>query len=124
MAQKGFVAPLLPTSPKADDWELFNWQFRNYLTIVDATDTQKLPLFLNCIEKDGLLLFCGLPEPKTTYEEAIARYTVYFTGRTSVLLRCKKFYKQGKPNMSLFPVSWCGCGGFHKNAILVQPPIH
>ena len=110
MAQKGFIAPLLPTFPRVDGWELFKQQFYNYLTIVDTTDAQKLPLFLNCIGKDGLLLFDGLPEPKTTYEEGIVRFMVYFTGRTSVLLRCKKFYKarqaQHEPVSSFVVCLW------------------
>ena len=93
MAHKSFVAPLFPTAPKADDLNFFYRQFGNYLTIVDATNAQNLPLFLNCIGKDGLLLYDGLPDPKSTYEETIARFKACFTGRTSVLLRRKQFYE-------------------------------
>ena len=89
----GFAAPILPASPKVDDWEYFHRQFTNYLVIVDATAAQRLPLFLNCLGRDGLLLYNGLPEPKTTYEETVERFAHYFTGRTSILLRRKQFYE-------------------------------
>ena len=89
----GFTSPMLPAAPKAEDWDYFYRQFSNYLVIVDATAAQRLPLFLNCLGRDGLLLFDGLPNPKTTYEEAVERFAHYFTGRTSILLRRKQFYE-------------------------------
>ena len=39
------------------------------------------------------MLYDGLPEPKTTYEETVERFAHYFTGRTSILLRRKQFYE-------------------------------
>ena len=57
----GFVSPILPASPKAEDWDYFHRQFTSYLVIVDATAAQRLSFFLNCLGRDGLLLFDGLP---------------------------------------------------------------
>ena len=87
------MSPILPASPKAEDWDYFHRQFTNYLVIVDATAAQWLPLFLNCLGRDGLLLFDGLPEPKTTYKETVKWFAHYFTGRTSILLCRKQFYE-------------------------------
>ena len=90
---RSFQAPVLPAAPRADDWDFFYRQFSNYLTIVEAKDEQKLPLFLNSLGRDGLLLYDGLPNPKSTYKETIERFQTYYTGRTSVLLQCKQFYE-------------------------------
>ena len=90
---RSFQAPVLPAAPRADDWDFFYRQFSNYLTIVEAKDEQKLPLFLNSLGRDGLLLYDGLPNPKSTYKETIERFQTYYTGRTSVLLRRKQFYE-------------------------------
>ncbi len=88
-----FTAPLFPTNPKADDWDFFQRQFGNYIAIVEAKEEQKLPLFLNCLGRDGLMLYDRLPAPKTLYEDAIAWFTEHFSGRTSVLLKRKQFYE-------------------------------
>lgn len=92
-----FVAPILCANPKESDWKFFKRQFENYLKIVKADDSQKLPLFHNCIGRDGLLIYDGLPTPKDTYADTLAKFDEHFSGRTSVLLKRKNFYeaKQG-----------------------------
>lgn len=92
-----FPAPLLPCNPKEADWVYFSRQFTNYLAIVKADEDQKLPLLLNCIGRDGLMIYDGLPEPKSGYQDTINRFNDHFTGRTSILLKRKFFYeaKQG-----------------------------
>ena len=88
-----FTAPLFPANSKVDDRDFFQRQFGNYIVIVEAKEEQKLPLFLNCLGRDGLMLYDGLPAPKTSYVDAVARFKEHFTGRTSVLLKRKQFYK-------------------------------
>ena len=88
-----FAAPVLSANPKEADWIFFARQFENYLAIVKADKDQKLPLLMNCIGRDGILIFDGLPSPKTDYAETIDRFNDHFTGRTSVLLKRKLFYK-------------------------------
>ena len=58
-----FAAPTLCANPKEADWKFFQRQFENYLKIVKADDSQKLPLLHNCIGKDGLMIYDGLPDP-------------------------------------------------------------
>ena len=86
-------APEFPVNPKSVDWDFFFRQFENYLQIVEAKDAQRLPIFLNCLGRDGLLLFDGLPEPKDSYEEVVERFKNHFAGRTSILLKRKQFYE-------------------------------
>ena len=88
-----FQSPLLPANPKCADWDYFRRTFDNYLLIVKAADTQKLPVLLNCLGPDGLAIFDGLPEPKDTYENTVKRFNEHFSGRTSVLLLRKQFYE-------------------------------
>jgi hypothetical protein len=88
-----FPNPLLPSNPKPVDWEYFCRQFENYLLITNATDAQKLPLLLSSLGRDGLAIFDGLPDPKTQYSEAVDRFNAHFSGKTSVLLRRKRFYE-------------------------------
>ena len=88
-----FPNPLLPSNPKPADWEFFRRQFENYLLITNATDAQKLPLLMNSLGRDGLAIFDGLPDPKTKYDEAVNRFNTHFSGKTSVLLRRKRFYE-------------------------------
>ena len=88
-----FPNPLLPSNPKPSDWEYFRRQFENYLLIVNAADAQKLPLLVNSLGRDGLAIFDGLPDPKATYKEVVDRFNTHFSGKTSVLLRRKRFYE-------------------------------
>lgn len=88
-----FAAPTLQSNPNPDDWDYFYRQFENYLTIVESTDAQKLPLFINSLGRDGVLLYDGLPEPKATFTDAIARFQDHFKKRTSILLKRKLFYE-------------------------------
>lgn len=90
-------SPLLPANPKNDDWKFFLRQFRNYLQIVKAEEVQKLPLLLNALGRDGTDIYDGLPDPKTTYNEVVARFDAHYSTRLSVLLKRKTFYesKQG-----------------------------
>jgi len=84
--------PVLPANPKEADFVFFVRQFNNYLTICDAKDVQKLPLLLNALGRDGLLLYDGLPAPKDSYAEALKRFKEYFSGHSSVLLKRKIFW--------------------------------
>ena len=86
------TAPRLPANPKNTDWKYFKRTMTNYLTILDASEEQKLPIMLNCLGRDGLDIFDGLPEPKNTYEEAESRFDAHFGTRVSLLLRRKAFY--------------------------------
>lgn len=85
--------PILPSNPKSADWEYFRRTFENYLKIVNAVESQKLPIFLNCLGPDGLSIYDGLPEPKDIFQNAVERFDEHFTGRTSVLLLRKQFYE-------------------------------
>jgi hypothetical protein len=97
-----FNVPLLASNPTESDWQYFIRQFGNYLTIVSATDAQKLPLFLNALGRDGTDIFDGLPEPKDTYDYAVDRFKGHFLNRTSVLLLRKQFYEaRQQPNESV-----------------------
>ena len=89
---ESFRAPLLPSNPKTDDWKFFQRQIQNYLFIVAANEDQKLPVLLNCLGRDGLDIFDGLPEPKDSYKEAISRFDAHFECRQSILLRRKAFF--------------------------------
>ena len=53
-----FRAPLLVTNPKTDDWKYLKRQFDNYLSIVETSAEKKLPLFVNCLGRDGLDIYC------------------------------------------------------------------
>ena len=88
-----FQNPLLPANPKPADWEYFCRQFENYLIIVGVTENQKLPLLLNSLGRDGLAIFDGLPDPKNKFVEAIAHFKTHFSGKSSILLRRKRFYE-------------------------------
>ena len=88
-----FQTPEFSVNPKAEDWDFFYRQFQNYLLIVKATEDQKLPLFLNCLRRDGLLLFDGLLEPKTSYSNAVAWFQAHFAGHMFILLKRKQFYE-------------------------------
>ena len=80
-----FTAPLFPANPKADDWDFFQCQFGNYIAIVEAKEEQKLPLFLNCLGCDGLMLYDGLAAPKTSYVDAAP-------GSRNILLDARQSY--------------------------------
>jgi len=84
--------PILPANPRSDDWRFFKRQFENFLTIVKAGEDQQAAYLLNAISRDGLEIYDGLPTPKKTYEEIVARFDEYFCGRTSVLLNRKIFF--------------------------------
>lgn len=88
-----FTVPNLPCNPKETDWRYFIRQFNNYLTIIDAKEAQKLPLLINSLGRDGIDIFDGLPEPKSTYQDTIDRFEAHFKGRISVLLLRKQFYE-------------------------------
>ena len=76
-----FRAPVLQANPKSDDWTYFKRQFSNFLSIVKASDDQKLPLLLNSLSRDGLDIYDGLPDPKDSYDEAILRFDSHFSCR-------------------------------------------
>ena len=92
-----FPLPVLNSNPKPSDWSYFKRQFENYLSIVKAEEEQKLPMLLNCLGRDGLDVFDGLPEPKDKYSDVLTAFDAHFRCRTSVLLRRKVFFeaKQG-----------------------------
>ena len=105
-----FTAPLFPANPKADDWDFFQRQFGNYIAIVEAKEEQKLPLFLNCLGRDGLMLYDGLPAPKTSYVDAVAPFKEHFTGRTcQSYSSANNFTRRAKGNRSLSPTLQYGC---------------
>ena len=87
-----FQAPVLPANPKDGDWKYFIRQFDNYIVICAATAAQQLPLLLNCLGRDGIDIFDGLPAPKGTLEDVKARFAEHFNCRKSLLLRRKAFY--------------------------------
>ena len=93
MNTSSIPVPTLPANPKEADWTYFRRCFENYLKIVSATAESKLPLLLNCVGPDGLLIYDGLSEPKDTYEWAINQFSSYFTGRSSILLHRKTFFE-------------------------------
>lgn len=84
--------PLLPANPKASDFEFFLRTLRNYFLINNVLPAQELPLFLNAIGRDGLLIYDGLPEPKTSFSDAVNRFQSYFVGSASILLKRKTFF--------------------------------
>ena len=88
-----FTPPCLVANPKTQDWNYFSRQFQNYLQIVRAESDQELPLLLNCLSRDGLDIYDGLAEPKTTFEQVFARFEQHFGCRTSILLKRKAFFE-------------------------------
>ena len=84
--------PRLVPNATAADFSYFCKHLDNYLLVAKATDEQKLPVFLNCLPMDAMQIFDGLPEPKNTLAEAIARFTSYFTASTSILILRRQFY--------------------------------
>ena len=85
--------PLLPTNPSAADFLYFLRQFENFLVVNSAQDQQKLPLLLNALGRDGLAIYDGLKDPKSSYTEAVDRLKEYYVGSTSVMLKRKKFFE-------------------------------
>ena len=69
-------APQLVSAPKAHDWNFFHYQLQNYL-IINAWQEARLPLLLSLLGHDGIDIYGRLPEPKDTYETAIAHFTDY-----------------------------------------------
>ena len=89
-------------NPRQVDYGFHKRQLTNYFLIAETKDATKLPILLNSLGRDGLDIFDGLAEPKTTYDEAIDRLDNFFTGKTSVLLRRKEFYQARQaPNESI-----------------------
>ena len=94
MASANFTAPLLCSSPKCEDWKLFKRPFQNYLAIISvADDAKKLPHLLNAVGRDGYIIYDGLKDPKTSYDEVIERFDEFFKVRSSLLLRRKQFFE-------------------------------
>lgn len=85
--------PMLVANPTAEDWQYFKRLFKNYLEILKAKKDAKLPLLENALGRDGLSILDGLPEPKDSYQLAIARFDDYFSGSCSVLLNRKRFFQ-------------------------------
>ena len=96
-----FRAPMLSANPKASDWNYFLRLFENYLVISSATEQQKLPLLLNCLGRDGLGIYDGLPTPKSSFREAADRFSAstsavvllyFYTAKLSTLQHraCRK----------------------------------
>ena len=73
-----FMPLLLPSNPKSQDWAYFARQFANYLLIVKADEGQKLPLLLNCLERDGTDIFDGLADPKSMYADVLEQFQKHF----------------------------------------------
>ena len=88
-----YAAPCLSSNPKSQDWTYFSRLFTNYLLIVKADEDQALPLLMNCLGRDGLDVYDGLAQPKSTYEEVMERFAQHFDCRTSVLLKRKAFFE-------------------------------
>ena len=93
MASAHLHQPVLPSNPKSKDWHLFRRQFENDLLIVEADDAKKLPYLMSCIGGDGFTIYDGLPEPKTTYADALNQFDEFFKTRSSVLLWRKQFFE-------------------------------
>ena len=54
---------------------------------------------MNSLGRDGVELLDGLPDPKDTYADAVARFEGHFLHRTSELLLRKQFYEaRQQPN--------------------------
>lgn len=85
--------PRLPANPRCEDFNLFKRLLENYFLIAETKDSIKLPILLQALGSDGLNIFDGCPDPKTTYTEAISCLQTYFGGKTSVLIRRKTFYQ-------------------------------
>lgn len=99
--------PTLASNPSYADYTYFKRSFINYCIILKVKDDAKLPLLQNCLGRDGLDLFDGLPEPKTLYNEAIARLDDYFNASSSLLLKRKTFYsarQESNESVSAFAV--------------------
>ena len=60
---------------------------------MDAKGPQKLPLLQNALGRDGLAIFEGLKDPKTTFDEAVLRLNEYFLGSSNILLHRREFYR-------------------------------
>ena len=100
------VQPKLPLNPKSEDWRFFKRQFENYLLIVDTRDNKQLPYLMSCLGRDGYVIYDGLPDPKASYADAIARFDDYFKLRSSVLLRRKHFFEaRQEPNENIMEYS-------------------
>ena len=99
--------PQLRSNPKEQDWKYFNRLLDNYFLIVKAGDDAKLPILLNSLGQDGLDIYDGLPNPKATYVDCVARLTGYFQGKTSVLLRRKAFFQSQQETMEIITKYAC-----------------
>jgi transposase InsO family protein len=87
-----YVAPLLTPNPRAEDWKHFLRVFKNYCKLAKITDDDdQLCMLENHLGRDGIAIFDGLPAPKNTFDEAVARFNEYFQAGQSVLLHRKNF---------------------------------
>ena len=75
--------PQLRSNPKEQNWKYFNRLFDNYFLIIKAEDGAKLPILLNSLGQVGLDIYDGLPDPKATYADCVARLNDYFQGKTT-----------------------------------------
>ena len=67
--------------------------------IATVSDAAKLPLLMNALGRDGIAIFDGLKDPKATFDEAKARLSEYFSGKSSLLLRRKQFFEARQQSM-------------------------
>ena len=85
----------LPANANSTDWSYFRDRFTDYLVFSELTSTteqRKKALLLITIGRDGADILEGLPEPKTTFSQCIARLNEYFGEKSSILLRRKTFF--------------------------------
>ena len=85
--------PMLVSNPKREDWIYFKRLFQNYISIVGAEESAKLPLLQNALGRDGLSIFDGLPGKKDTYDQGLVCLDTYFSGSSSILLNRKRFFQ-------------------------------
>ncbi len=84
--------PKLPNNPKEDDYRHFKRLLNNYFNIADTPKEKRVYVLQSSLGRDGLDIYDGLPDPKSSYDEAMKGLDNCFTGKSSVLLRRKNFY--------------------------------
>ena len=75
---QNYPVPELLANPKSSDWKYFKRQIENDFLICNAAHHAKLPMLLNCLRRDGLAIYDGLPEPKSDFLNAIKQMDSYF----------------------------------------------
>lgn len=90
--------PKLSANPKCEDWRYFRRQFENYILLAPVGKKAQVPLLEYCLGQDGINILDGLPEPKETKDEILARFDEYFGEQKSLILARREFLqsKQGQ----------------------------